>query len=57
MKTIVNKNSRFSLTITKIITKQAKTHGTKTNNNYTVNNKKRDILFLTVTLANLDRFL
>jgi len=24
---------------------------------YTVNHKKRDILFLTITLANLDRFL
>jgi len=25
--------------------------------NYTVNHKKRDILFLTITLANLNRFL
>jgi len=25
--------------------------------NYTLNHKKRDILFLTVTLANLNRFL
>jgi len=25
--------------------------------NYTVNHKKRDILFLTITLANLHRFL
>ena len=25
--------------------------------NYTVNHKKRDILFLTITLANLSRFL
>jgi len=24
--------------------------------NYTVNHKKRDILFLTITLANLNRF-
>ena len=24
---------------------------------YTLNHKKRDILFLTITLANLDRFL
>jgi len=26
-------------------------------NNYIVNHKKRDILFLTITLANLNRFL
>ena len=30
---------------------------TITDKNYTVNHKKRDILFLTITLANLDRFL
>ena len=29
----------------------------KQNNNYTVNHKKRDILFLTITLAKLNRFL
>jgi len=27
------------------------------NKKYTVNHKKRDILFLTITLANLSRFL